>query len=430
MIIPVSRPQRQLLQNNDVMETFANALDEQDITVEVSTLHTERIAVTRGDPDVAKRCLASVVPAETVKFGVDDDEAISLLQDLRHKFPSGFAVHFGRGMADVAFLPSIRGEVLPVLENVKYARKLVPLPPCLADFVRRHLQCFEADLSREISHPADLSITFDSNNQPFLQLKCDKASIPEAQRVVEKTLALLCITQKDVKRSLGLYLQSPDGRRQAHDIEENSGCAISAMTQDERVLVSARSPGGHQVMVCEGSLETTDCRVLVLPLCDGQTEWTPSQKCILERGGYCVSSLCCCCSSSSSAITTTTTTTCIPAGSPSRVGDVAVYVSDINQPSLPTLLILFLCLFLSLVYLCLLILFLCLFLSLVYMYSPSLICAGFSCILTLSACAGFSFIFTFSFCRILPSMTCSGLCRIFNSLTSADFRYRSIYTLP
>ena len=35
-------------------------------------------------------------------------------------------------------------------------------------------------------------------------------------------------------------------------------------------------------------------------------------------------------------------------GSPSRGGDVTVYVSDINHPSLPTLFVLFLCLFLSL----------------------------------------------------------------------------------
>ena len=38
----------------------------------------------------------------------------------------------------------------------------------------------------------------------------------------------------------------------------------------------------------------------------------------------------------------------VPAGSPSRGGDDTVYVLDINQPSLPTLLILFLCLFRSL----------------------------------------------------------------------------------
>ena len=38
----------------------------------------------------------------------------------------------------------------------------------------------------------------------------------------------------------------------------------------------------------------------------------------------------------------------VPAGSPSSDGSVTVYVVDINQPSLPTLFILFLCLFLSL----------------------------------------------------------------------------------
>ena len=39
---------------------------------------------------------------------------------------------------------------------------------------------------------------------------------------------------------------------------------------------------------------------------------------------------------------------CVSAGLPSRSGDVAVYVLDVNQPILPTLFILFLCLFLSL----------------------------------------------------------------------------------
>ena len=38
----------------------------------------------------------------------------------------------------------------------------------------------------------------------------------------------------------------------------------------------------------------------------------------------------------------------VPVGSPFRGGDVTVYVLDINQPSLPTLFIVFLCLFLSL----------------------------------------------------------------------------------
>ena len=37
----------------------------------------------------------------------------------------------------------------------------------------------------------------------------------------------------------------------------------------------------------------------------------------------------------------------VPAGSPLRGGDVAVYVLDINHPSWPILFILFLCLFLS-----------------------------------------------------------------------------------
>ena len=43
-----------------------------------------------------------------------------------------------------------------------------------------------------------------------------------------------------------------------------------------------------------------------------------------------------------------TTVQKVPTGSPSRGGDVAVYIFGINQASLPTLFYSFLCLFLSL----------------------------------------------------------------------------------
>ena len=49
---------------------------------------------------------------------------------------------------------------------------------------------------------------------------------------------------------------------------------------------------------------------------------------------------CCCCSC------LTAVYTCVPTGSPSRGGDVAIDVFNMNQPSLPTPFILFLCLFL------------------------------------------------------------------------------------
>ena len=47
-------------------------------------------------------------------------------------------------------------------------------------------------------------------------------------------------------------------------------------------------------------------------------------------------------------VTDVATPVSVPAGSPSRGGDVTVYVLDISQPSSPTLSILFLYLFLSL----------------------------------------------------------------------------------
>ena len=51
----------------------------------------------------------------------------------------------------------------------------------------------------------------------------------------------------------------------------------------------------------------------------------------------------CCASAWISVVVRSFSTCSVPADSPSRGGDVAVYVLDINQPSLPTLLILFLC---------------------------------------------------------------------------------------
>ena len=290
--IPVSEPQRELLETNDVVETLLRSLEQHGITVEASTLHTASISVTGGDPEVAKQCLASVVHTETVTFEDDDDEASSLLRDLPRKFPSRVAVQVGRGTAEVAVVHSIRAEVEHVLKDVKTPRKCIPLPSYLASFIQRHMQSFKAKFNSNFSRPIDLSVALDSSDQPCLQLRCERKSLPDAQRVLEKMLALIWNTQMDVKRSLGLYLQNPDGKRHAHRIEESSRCTVSAETLDECVLVSARSPQGHQVMICGGSLETTDCRVVLLPLCDEQTELAPSHKCILERGEYSVPKPC------------------------------------------------------------------------------------------------------------------------------------------
>ena len=302
--IPVSKPQSELLDNNDVAETFLNTLEKHGITVEPSTLHTECISVTEGDPEVAKQCLTSVVDTQTVTLEAGDSEVSSLLLGLLHKFRSRFAVHFGQGVAEVAFLHSIRPEVLSVLEEIKTARKLVPLPCYLASFIQRHLQSFKVNFNSNFHVPFDISVTTDPSNQPCLQLKGERASIPVAQSVLEKMVALIYNRQMDASRSRGLYLESPAGRKHAHGIEENSCCTISVEMSDERVLLSARSPQGHEVMLCEGNLRTTDCHVVVLPLCDGQAEWSPSHKYILERGGCkkamffqvcCCWWWCCCC---------------------------------------------------------------------------------------------------------------------------------------
>ncbi|XP_076460806.1 uncharacterized protein LOC143293609 isoform X2 [Babylonia areolata] len=282
--IPVSQPQKELLNSNEVVEEFLGKLHAQNIFIESSTLHTDRIVITQGDPTLARQCLESVVCSATVSFSSGDDSE-SKLTDLCRRFHTQFAVKVSDSdRVEIAFLPCIKNEVMPVLEDLKWGKKLIPLPGYLIEFFQHRLQNFKAKLNSNFHFPVDLSIVTGPQNQPELQLKCDRTRLSEAVSVLENRLTLLCYRRLEVSHSLGGFLQSSAGRELVQGIENSQHCTMHVKTHDVRVLLEARSPRGHQVKVCEGNLAMTECPVIVLPLCDGLEEWPPAYECILQRG--------------------------------------------------------------------------------------------------------------------------------------------------
>ncbi|KAK7109396.1 uncharacterized protein [Littorina saxatilis] len=285
--IPVTRPQKELLNINSVMETFINTLEQRGVTVEQSTLHTDNITVTAGDAETGRQCLRSVIYTETLTL--DGQQGMpSALQGLIDRFPSQMAydVDASQNKVDVAFLEEISGEVLPVLQELKTPRQCVPLPDYLAGFLRGNLQNIRAYFSSQLSGGVDvgLDVHEDSQGRCFLRYRCEPDRDSAIRKVLTSMLPLFWFKQVTASRALGLFLTNSDaGKQRVKAIEDKRRCKINVEATTEHLLLTSRSPQGHRVMLCEGNMAASESDVIVLPLAEGQQEWPPVHRCILER---------------------------------------------------------------------------------------------------------------------------------------------------
>ena len=93
--------------------------------------------------------------------------------------------------------------------------------------------------------------------------------------------------EEEMDAVVAMYLQGGvRGRKVVQSLENGYGCKVTVSSPWQRPLWAGRTPRGHQVLVCEGSVAVADCEVIVLPLCDDQSEWPPQHKHVLERSEF------------------------------------------------------------------------------------------------------------------------------------------------
>ena len=120
-----------------------------------------------------------------------------------------------------------------------------------------------------------------------LVLSADRADFPTAERMVSKPLDDTEAKEEELDALVAMYLQGVKGRKVVQSLEDRYSCQVTVSSPWQRSLWTGRTPTGHQVLVCEGSVAVTDCEVIVLPLSDGQSEWPPRHKHVLERSEFC-----------------------------------------------------------------------------------------------------------------------------------------------
>ena len=120
-----------------------------------------------------------------------------------------------------------------------------------------------------------------------LVLSADRADFPTAERMVSKPLDDTEAKEEELDALVAMYLQGVKGRKVVQSLEDRYSCQVTVSSPWQRSLWTGRTPTGHQVLVCEGSVAVTDCEVIVLPLSDGQSEWPPQHKHVLERSEFC-----------------------------------------------------------------------------------------------------------------------------------------------
>ena len=187
----------------------------------------------------------------------------------------------------IVYHKSIGDNISTYLEMLKNPQKQLSLSFESALYFERHMQRFVETFHTRLTHSCQVKMSLAGcrNNAPCLDVTCHKPYSRDAFSKVEEHIA--CLGQSDVEVSLatGLYLQSRHGERVLKEIEEIHHCVLDVETPVQRVLLRASS-SNHQLLVCEGNMAATDCHVIVLPLCDGQKEWPPLYKHIMDRGEW------------------------------------------------------------------------------------------------------------------------------------------------
>jgi hypothetical protein len=196
----------------------------------------------------------------------------------------------GAGTQTLSFPRSLQGQVTRELQRLRTVEKKVPLPDFLAEHVKKTQQSFAVRLSSNFHSEVGLDVYSDwADGQTYLKLACERATLEQAARVVQNMLLDFRVRQVVFPRALATFLTDPhcpQGQEIVQGLEKSNDCTVTCRVPGKtHVLLSASTdPVAHCVKLCEGSLATSDCDTVVLPLCDGQQKWPPELATILRRG--------------------------------------------------------------------------------------------------------------------------------------------------
>lgn len=217
--------------------------------------------------------------------GGDDPELgiISSLttEELQHEM----VMDFDDETLTLVYHVSTESKISESLKRLRTPHIEIRLPFSVGRFLeaRDNLQRFIEAFHHKLGFQVLMEFHKDQKNRPFLRVTCNRDDRQAAFPKVEQYIA--AVEQSDLKISLakGLYLQSLPGQQELQAIARRHHCLVTVETPAQRVLLRALHRN-DVLLVCEGNLACCCPQVFIVPLCEGQTEWSPLYKHIMERG--------------------------------------------------------------------------------------------------------------------------------------------------
>ena len=131
-----------------------------------------------------------------------------------------------------------------------------------------------------------MNINTCAEETPRAVISADRGTMKSAANWLCNLVSNLERTEKKIEVDRAVFLRGLKEQEFILQVEKEDEGRVDVLLDGGQSVLWAASPGGHQVLVCEGNIATTDCDLLVLPLHDGQREWSPLQRLILKRSEF------------------------------------------------------------------------------------------------------------------------------------------------
>ena len=273
---------RELLKISAIQNMFKGFVMDKECMVVVTS--DGFIRVKQGDPKSVLDVVNSFFHEKKIEAETDDIDVSETIKTLARKHADKMKYCHKSGTWHICVTADIKDEVYSELEKLNSCECVVPIPLYALDFIALRQELINRHVKEYVN--SSMNINTCAEETPRAVISADRGTMKSAFSWLCTLVSNLERTEKKIEVDHAVFLQGLKEQEFILQVEKEDEGRVDVLLDGGQSVLWATSPGGHQVLVCEGNMATTDCDLLVLPLHDGQREWSPLQRLILKRSEF------------------------------------------------------------------------------------------------------------------------------------------------
>ncbi|XP_076461034.1 uncharacterized protein LOC143293721 [Babylonia areolata] len=272
----------QLMQEPRVLKDFKAMMNDKKCFVDCHSLSKGFITYTLGQEVDVSSTIDELFHFETLDIGEDDPEVAEALMSLCKKHVGKISYISEGGKWNICATSEMKDEVSNEVKKLKGSHHFVPLPLYALDYIALEIKNVNRNVQTNVDISVNVSIP-DDEEKSRIEISAEKKFLKQAVEWLHKFVLDLEAAEKTVNFNDALFFQDIKGQEWIHNTEEKLSCRIDAVVDEDCSGLCVTAPSGLQLLVCGDTMLATDCDCIVLPLCDGQEEWSYKQTLILRK---------------------------------------------------------------------------------------------------------------------------------------------------